>query len=85
MTQDGPRSDTLMLQLDDGTWMARVSLPGQVIEVAGRDRMPRARLDGTWRTRRGRAVRLAAWLCVGGWSLLIVALAWVASGLSHRD
>ena len=27
-----------MLQLDDGTWMARVSLPGQVIEVAGRDR-----------------------------------------------
>ena len=38
MTQDGPRSDTLMLQLDDGTWMARVSLPGQVIEVAGRDR-----------------------------------------------
>ena len=23
MTQDGPRSDTLMLQLDDGTWMAR--------------------------------------------------------------
>ena len=35
MTQDGPRSDTLMLQLDDGTWMARVSLPGQVIEVAG--------------------------------------------------
>ena len=38
MTQDGPRSDTLMIQLDDGTWMARVSLPGQVIEVAGRDR-----------------------------------------------
>lgn len=35
MTQDGPRSDTLMLQLDDGTWMARVSLPGQVIEVYG--------------------------------------------------
>lgn len=38
MTQDGPRSDTLMIQLDDGTWMARVSLPGQVIEVADRDR-----------------------------------------------
>lgn len=38
MTQDGPRSDTLMIQLDDGTWMARVSLPGQVLEVAGRDR-----------------------------------------------
>lgn len=38
MTQDGPRSDTLMIQLDDGTWMARVSMPGQVLEVAGRDR-----------------------------------------------
>ena len=30
-------------------------------------------------------MRLAAWLCVGGWSLLIVALAWVASGMTHRD
>lgn len=38
MTVDGPRSDTLLVQLDDGTWMARVSMPGQVIEVAGRDR-----------------------------------------------
>jgi len=38
MTQDGPRSDTLLVQLDDGTWLAQVRLPGQVLEVAGLDR-----------------------------------------------
>lgn len=38
LPSDGPRSDTLMIPLDDGTWMARVLLPGQAIEVAGRDR-----------------------------------------------
>ena len=75
-----------MLQLDDGTWMlARASLPGQVIEVAGRDRAECLERVLMVLANRGRAVRLAAWLCVGGWSLLIVALAWVASGLSHRD
>ena len=30
-------------------------------------------------------MRLAAWLCVGGWSLLIVVGAWLASRAMHRD
>ena len=38
MVKDGPRSDTLMVQLDDGTWIAQVRLPGQMLEVAGQDR-----------------------------------------------
>ena len=35
MTHDVPRSDTTLRQLDDGTWIALVSLPGQRIEVYG--------------------------------------------------
>lgn len=30
-------------------------------------------------------MRLAAWICVGGWSLLVVALAWLVSAAAHRD
>jgi len=30
-------------------------------------------------------MRLAAWLCVGGWSALIVLGAWLASRAMHRD
>lgn len=37
MTRD-PADGVRPFQLDDGSWVARVSLPGQVIEVAGRDR-----------------------------------------------
>lgn len=35
MTQDGPRTETTLRQLQDGSWLALIDLPGERIEVYG--------------------------------------------------
>ena len=35
MTQDGPRTETTLRQLQDGSWLALIDLPGERIEVSG--------------------------------------------------
>lgn len=35
MTPDHPRTNATLVQLDDGTWFARLHRGGEVLEVAG--------------------------------------------------